>query len=54
MAKFCAEAATRGEAEIGEKTMIDAWQPAAEAAAAAQVAVFRVDLVVLHDRRQLV
>jgi dihydroxyacetone kinase-like protein len=28
----------RGKAEIGEKTMIDAWQPAAEAAAAANLA----------------
>ncbi|TJW65393.1 MAG: DAK2 domain-containing protein, partial [Mesorhizobium sp.] len=28
----------RGKAEIGEKTMIDAWQPAAEAAAAAHAA----------------
>ncbi|MGX5829012.1 dihydroxyacetone kinase subunit DhaL [Mesorhizobium sp. 43Arga] len=28
----------RGKAELGEKTMVDAWQPAAEAAAAASVA----------------
>lgn len=28
----------RGKAEIGEKTMVDAWQPAAEAAAAAHAA----------------
>lgn len=28
----------RGKAEPGEKTMVDAWQPAAEAAAAANVA----------------
>ncbi|MCV3205126.1 dihydroxyacetone kinase subunit DhaL [Mesorhizobium sp. YC-39] len=28
----------RGKAEIGEKTMVDAWQPAAEAAAAAHTA----------------
>lgn len=28
----------RGKAELGEKTMVDAWQPAAEAAAAAQAA----------------
>ncbi|MER9327286.1 dihydroxyacetone kinase subunit DhaL [Mesorhizobium sp. M0488] len=28
----------RGKAEVGEKTMVDAWQPAAEAAAAAHAA----------------